>query len=50
MLRAYRPESTIAFCNASSNCRDLEAVLAAQELRRAGPAGDLEQRDRDAEC
>ena len=47
LLRAYRPESTIAFCNTKQQCRDLQAVLAAQGLVALALHGDLEQRDRD---
>ena len=47
LLRAYRPESTIAFCNTKQQCRDLEAVLAAQGFVALALHGDLEQRDRD---
>jgi ATP-independent RNA helicase DbpA len=47
LLRAFRPESTIAFCNTRQQCRDLEAVLASQGLVALALHGDLEQRDRD---
>jgi ATP-dependent RNA helicase DbpA len=47
LLRAFRPESTIAFCNTKQQCRDLEAVLAAQGFVALALHGDLEQRDRD---
>jgi len=47
LLRAFRPESAIAFCNTKQQCRDLEAVLAAQGLIALALHGDLEQRDRD---
>ena len=45
---AYRPESTPSpFCNTKQQCRDLEAVLAAQGFVAMALHGDLEQRDRD---
>ncbi len=47
LLRAFRPESTIAFCNTKQQCRDLEQVLAAQGFVALALHGDLEQRDRD---
>lgn len=47
LLRAFRPESTIAFCNTKQQCRDLEAVLAGQGFVALALHGDLEQRDRD---
>ncbi|MFN3860666.1 MAG: ATP-dependent RNA helicase DbpA [Roseateles sp.] len=47
LLRAFRPESTIAFCNTKQQCRDLQAVLAAQGFVALALHGDLEQRDRD---
>jgi len=47
LLRAFRPESTIAFCNTKQQCRDLEAVLAGQGFIALALHGDLEQRDRD---
>ncbi|MCY4756154.1 ATP-dependent RNA helicase DbpA [Pelomonas aquatica] len=47
LLRAFRPESAIAFCNTRQQCRDLEAVLAAQGFVALALHGDLEQRDRD---
>jgi ATP-independent RNA helicase DbpA len=47
LLRAYRPESTIAFCNTKAACRDLEAVLQAQGIVALALHGDLEQRERD---
>jgi ATP-independent RNA helicase DbpA len=47
LLRAFRPESAIAFCNTKQQCRDLEAVLAAQGFIALALHGDLEQRDRD---
>ncbi|MFT7721952.1 MAG: ATP-dependent RNA helicase DbpA [Roseateles sp.] len=47
LLRAFRPESTLAFCNTKQQCRDLQAVLAAQGLVALALHGDLEQRERD---
>ena len=47
LLRAFRPESTIAFCNTKQQCRDLVDVLQAQGIVALALHGDLEQRDRD---
>ena len=47
LLAAFRPASTIAFCNTKQQCRDLAAVLAAQGIEALELHGDLEQRDRD---
>ncbi len=47
LLRAFRPESTIAFCNTKANCRDLVEVLNAQGIVALALHGDLEQRERD---
>ncbi|MFX8008167.1 helicase-related protein, partial [Acinetobacter baumannii] len=47
LLKHYRPVSTLAFCNTKQQCRDLEAVLAAQGFIALALHGDLEQRDRD---
>jgi len=47
LLRAFRPESTLAFCNTRQQCRDLEAVLAAQGFVALALHGELEQRERD---
>ncbi|TXI18361.1 MAG: ATP-dependent RNA helicase DbpA, partial [Roseateles sp.] len=47
LLRAFRPESTIAFCNTKQQCRDLVDVLQAQGIVALALHGDLEQRERD---
>ncbi len=47
LLRAWRPASTIAFCNTKAQCRDLCEVLNAQGFVALALHGDLEQRDRD---
>ena len=47
LLRPPAGNRTIAFCNTKQQCRDLEAVLAVQGFRRAGPARRPGQRDRD---
>ena len=47
LLQHFRPESTLAFCNTKQQCRDLVAVLQAQDLVALELHGDLEQRDRD---
>jgi ATP-independent RNA helicase DbpA len=47
LLRAWRPESTIAFCNTKAQCRDLCEVLKAQGFVALALHGDLEQRERD---
>mgnify|MGYP002620959952 CR=1 FL=1 len=47
LLRHYRPESTLAFCNTKQQCRDLLDVLQAQGFKALTLNGDLEQRERD---
>ncbi|WP_119154845.1 ATP-dependent RNA helicase DbpA [Caldimonas tepidiphila] len=47
LLKAYRPASTIAFCNTKQQCRDLVDVLSAQGFAALALHGDLEQRERD---
>ncbi|MEK8050007.1 ATP-dependent RNA helicase DbpA [Ideonella sp. DXS22W] len=47
LLQAYRPESTLAFCNTKQQCRDLVAVLQGQGIAALELHGDLDQRDRD---
>ncbi|GAB7126661.1 ATP-dependent RNA helicase DbpA [Silvimonas sp. JCM 19000] len=47
LIKHFRPESTLAFCNTKIHCREL-----AEQLRDAGLSaealyGDMEQRDRD---
>jgi ATP-dependent RNA helicase DbpA len=47
LLNHFRPASTLAFCNTKQQCRDLVAVLRAQDLVALELHGDLEQRERD---
>ncbi|WP_374243929.1 ATP-dependent RNA helicase DbpA [Zoogloea sp.] len=47
LLRHYRPESTLAFCNTRQQCRDLIDVLHAQGFHVLALHGELDQRDRD---
>jgi ATP-independent RNA helicase DbpA len=47
LLRHYRPESTLAFCNTKQQCRDLLALLQAQGIKALTLNGDMEQRERD---
>ena len=47
LLRHFRPQSTIAFCNTKQQCRDLLAVLKAQGFSVLALFGELEQRERD---
>ncbi len=47
LLRHYRPESTLAFCNTKQQCRDLIDVLHAQGFHVLALHGELDQRDRD---
>lgn len=47
LLNHFRPESTLAFCNTKQQCRDLVAVLHAQDIVALELHGDLEQRERD---
>jgi len=47
LLNHFRPESTLAFCNTKQQCRDLVAILQAQDIVALELHGDLEQRERD---
>jgi len=47
LLRHYRPESTLAFCNTKQQCRDLIDVLHAEGFHVLALHGELDQRDRD---
>ncbi|MBP7565684.1 MAG: ATP-dependent RNA helicase DbpA [Burkholderiaceae bacterium] len=47
LLEHFRPASTLAFCNTKAQCRDLQAVLAAQGFSALALYGELEQRERD---
>jgi len=47
LLNHFRPESTLAFCNTKQQCRDLVAILQAQNIVALELHGDLEQRERD---
>ncbi len=47
LLRHFRPESSLAFCNTKLQCRDLAAVLQAQGFVALTLYGELEQRERD---
>ena len=47
LLKHWRPERTLAFCNTKQQCRDLVDVLQAQGIAALALHGDLEQRDRD---
>jgi len=47
LLKHYRPESTLAFCNTKQQCRSLLEVLHAQGIVALTLNGDLEQRERD---
>jgi ATP-independent RNA helicase DbpA len=47
LLRHYRPESTLAFCNTKQQCRSLLEALHAQGIKALTLNGDLEQRERD---
>ncbi len=47
LLKHYRPESTLAFCNTKQQCRDLLDLLHAQGFHALTLNGDLEQRERD---
>ena len=47
LLKHYRPESTLAFCNTKQQCRDLLEVLYAQGIKALTLNGDMEQRERD---
>ena len=47
LLKHFRPESTLAFCNTKQQCHDLVAVLQAEGLAAMELHGDLDQRERD---
>jgi ATP-independent RNA helicase DbpA len=47
VLKAYRPASTLAFCNTKSQCRALVALLKSQGFSALALYGELEQRERD---
>ena len=47
LLKHWRPERTLAFCNTKQQCRDLVDLLQAQGIAALALHGDLEQRDRD---
>jgi ATP-independent RNA helicase DbpA len=47
LLKHYRPESTLAFCNTKQQCRELVDRLHAQGFHALTLNGDLEQRERD---
>jgi ATP-dependent RNA helicase DbpA len=47
LLNHYRPVSTLAFCNTKQQCRDLVAVLQAEDIAALELHGDLDQRERD---
>jgi len=47
VLKAYRPVSTLAFCNTKSQCRALVALLKSQGFSALALYGELEQRERD---
>ncbi|QEI05524.1 ATP-dependent RNA helicase DbpA [Pigmentiphaga aceris] len=47
LLKHFRPESAIAFCNTKAQCRELVDDLVRQGFSALALHGDLEQRDRD---
>lgn len=47
LLRHYRPERALAFCNTRQQCRDLLDVLQAQGIEALALHGEMEQVDRD---
>ena len=47
VLRHFRPESAMAFCNTKAQCRDLVQVLQAKGIAALALHGDLDQRERD---
>ncbi|MDD2721551.1 MAG: ATP-dependent RNA helicase DbpA [Gallionella sp.] len=47
LLRHYRPQSTLAFCNTKQQCRALLEALHAQGIYALTLNGDMEQRERD---
>lgn len=47
LLRHYRPESSVIFCNRKQQCQDLADKLRYQGFHALALHGDLEQKDRD---
>jgi ATP-independent RNA helicase DbpA len=47
LLRHYRPESTLVFCNTKVECQEVAAALAKVGFAALAIHGDLEQRERD---
>ncbi len=47
LLRHYRPESSVVFCNRKQHCEDLADKLRYQGFHALALHGDLEQKDRD---
>ena len=47
LLRHYRPDSAVLFCNTKQRCDEVAETLRAQGFHVAALHGDLEQRDRD---
>ncbi|MCB1988138.1 MAG: ATP-dependent RNA helicase DbpA, partial [Burkholderiaceae bacterium] len=47
LLRHYRPETTLAFCNTKQRCRELVDVLRAEGFEALTLNGDMDQRERD---
>jgi ATP-independent RNA helicase DbpA len=47
LLGAFKPVSTLAFCNTKIHCRELAAELRAQGFSALALYGELEQRERD---
>jgi ATP-independent RNA helicase DbpA len=47
LLKHYRPESTLAFCNTKQQCRELVKELQNHRIHALTLNGDMEQRDRD---
>ncbi len=47
ILRHYRPESTLVFCNTKVECQEVAASLVREGFAALAIHGDLEQRERD---
>ena len=47
LIKHYRPESSIVFCNTKQQCQELFDVLSKQGFHVCSLHGDLEQRERD---